>query len=273
MLPPFVDVPWLRAHREDVVVADVRFYLDGRCGRDAHAGGHVPGATFVDLPTDLAGTASDTGGRHPLPGPEGFAAAMSAAGIGDDDVVVAYDDAGGVMAARLVWMLRATDHDAALLNGGLGAWDGPLERGPRPAASADFAARPWPTAALADVEDAVDRELVVLDARPPARYAGAADALDPRAGHIPGARNVPAAGGLAPDDRLLDVDDLRARFAAAGVHDATGVVSSCGSGVTACFNLLAMEHAGLGRGRLFPGSWSAYSRDRSRPVATGSEPG
>jgi thiosulfate/3-mercaptopyruvate sulfurtransferase len=273
VLPPFVDVAWLAEHREDVVLADVRFYLDGRSGREAHVEGHPPGAVFVDLPTVLAGPGTDEGGRHPLPAPEDFAAGLAAAGIGDDDVVVAFDDAGGVMAARLVWLLRATGHDAALLDGGLAAWDGPLERGGPFPAPAVFSVRPWPAELLASADDAADRDAVVLDARPADRYAGAPDDLDPRAGHIPGAVNVPARGNASADGRLLPEDALRARFAAAGVEDAAGVVSSCGSGVTACHNLLVMEHLGLGRGRLFPGSWSAWSRDPGRPVATGSEPG
>lgn len=273
MLPPFVDLDWVTAHRDEVVLADVRFSLDGRDGRDAHVDGHPAGAVFVDLPTVLAGPPTDEGGRHPLPEPATFAAGLAAAGIGDDDVVVAFDDAGGVMAARLVWLLRATGHDAALLDGGLQAWEGPLERGgpfPRPAA---FSGRAWPGGLLATIDDAADRSAVVLDARPADRYAGAPDDLDPRAGHIPGARSVPARGNLGDDGRLLPEDELRARFAAAGVEDASGVVSSCGSGVTACHNLLVMEHLGLGEGRLFPGSWSAWSRDPERPVATGPEPG
>lgn len=273
MLSPFVDGDWLRDHRDEVVVADVRFYLDGRSGRDAHAAAHLPGAVFVDLATVLSGPPSAAGGRHPLPSPATFARGMAAAGIGDDDTVVAYDDAGGVMAARLVWMLRAIGRDAALLDGGLAGWDGPLEQAAPSPSPAIFTAGRWPAERIADIDDAADRANVVLDARPPARYAGGRDALDPRAGHIPGARNVPAAGAIGPDGRLLPVEDLRARFADAGVTDAAAVVSSCGSGVTACFNLLAMEHAGLGRGRLFPGSWSAWSRDPARPVATGDEPG
>lgn len=273
MLPPFVDLAWLREHRDDVVVADVRFALDGSDGRVAHAAGHLPGAVYVDLPTVLAGPPSSSGGRHPLPDPGAFAAGLSAAGIGDQTPVVAYDDAGGVMAARLVWMLRAVGHDAALLDGGLGAWDGPLEEGVADPPTATAAVREWPVELLATVDDAVDRGNVVIDARPPERYAGGADALDPRAGHIPGARSVPARGNLGGDGRLLPVDELRGRFAAAGITDDSGVVSSCGSGVTACHNLLVMEHAGLGRGRLYPGSWSAYSRDDARPLATGPEPG
>lgn len=273
MTQPFVSPAWLREHREEVVLADVRYSLGPRDDRAAYAGGHLPGALFVDLPAVLSGPPGDETGRHPLPDPESFAVGLSAAGIGDDAVVVAYDDAGGVMAARLVWMLRAVGRDAALLDGGPAAWDGPLEEGAVDPPSATTTARPWPAELLATIDDATDRGRVVLDARPPDRYAGAPDDLDPRAGHVPGARNVPARGNVDADGRLLPVAELRARFAAAGVTDAAGVVSTCGSGVTACHTLLAMEHAGLGRGRLWPGSWSAYSRDPSRPVATGSEPG
>lgn len=272
MLPPFVDQAWLQAHRSDVVVADVRFYLDRRKGRDAYEAGHVSGAVFVDLGGVLSGPASDAG-RHPLPDPSDVARDLAGLGISDDDVVVAYDDAGGVMAARLVWMLRVTGHDAALLDGGLDAWDGPLEQVDPVPRSAIFTPRRWPEERLATIDDATDRANVVLDARPPDRYAGAADGLDPRTGHIPGARNVPAKAHLGDDGRLRPVEELRARLAAAGVDGEAPVVSSCGSGVTACFNLLVMEHADLGTGRLYPGSWSEYSRDRGRPVATGSEPG
>lgn len=273
MIAPFVSPAWLREHRDEVILADVRYRLGARDDRAAYAGGHLPGAVFVDLPVVLSGPAGDAAGRHPLPDPGAFAAGLSAAGIGDGSVVVAYDDAGGVMAARLVWMLRAVGRDAALLDGGLAAWDGPLQAGEVDPPATTATARPWPAELLATIDDATDRGLVVLDARPPARYAGAPDDLDPRAGHVPGARNVPARGNVDADGRLLPVDALRARFAGAGVLDAADVVSTCGSGVTACHTLLAMEHAGLGRGRLWPGSWSAYSRDPARPVATGSEPG
>src|SRR3954453_23932250 len=120
-LPPFVDAAWLAEHRDDVVLADVRWYLDGRSGAAAFEAGHLPGAVFVDLERSLAGPGGPAAGRHPLPDPEAFAEGMREAGIGDDATVVAYDDAGGVLAARLVWLLRVTGHDAALLDGGLAA--------------------------------------------------------------------------------------------------------------------------------------------------------
>jgi thiosulfate/3-mercaptopyruvate sulfurtransferase len=255
---------------EGAVVADVRSYLDGRVGREAYDAGHVPGAVFVDLDDALAAhTDPREGGRHPLPTPEHFAAAMAKAGIGDDDVVVAYDDAGGVMAARLVWMLRATGHDAALLDGGIQAWAGPLETEEPSREAARFSVRPWPAERLASIDEAADTTThVVIDARQRERFHGASDDLDPRFGHIPGARSLPCRENLAPDGRFLDTETLRARFAEAGITGDEPVISYCGSGVTACHNLLALEHAGLGGGRLFPGSWSLWSRDPERPVET-----
>jgi thiosulfate/3-mercaptopyruvate sulfurtransferase len=271
VIAPFVDTEWVRAHLAEVVLADCRWYTDGRSGRDAYAAGHIPGAVFVDLDTALSGHEDPAlGGRHPLAAPQDFAAAMGRLGIDDDDTVIAYDDAGGVIAARLVWMLRVTGHEAALLDGGMGGWDEELEAGQTSREPADFTPRPWPADRLASIEDVAALAAAggtVIDARPADRFAGAPDNLDPRPGHIPGATSVPCRENLDADGRLLPVVDLRARFA---VGDATEVISSCGSGVTACHNLLAMEQAGLGdRGRLFPGSWSQWSRDPARPVQNG----
>ena len=270
MIRPFVDIEWVREHRDEVVLADSRWYTDERSGREAYRAGHIPGAVFVDLDTALTSHEdAAVGGRHPLAEPEDFAAAMAALGIGDDDTVVAYDDAGGVIAARLVWMLRVTGHEAALLDGGLAAWEGEIETSAIAGEPATFTARPWPAERLATIDETAALATnggAVLDARPADRFAGAPDDLDPRAGHIPGSRSVPCRENLDPDGRLLPVAELRARFA---VEDAAAVISSCGSGVTACHNLLAMEQAGLGRGRLFPGSWSQWSRDPARPVQTG----
>jgi thiosulfate/3-mercaptopyruvate sulfurtransferase len=255
---------------EGAVVADVRSYLDGRAGRDAYDAGHIPGAVFVDLDAALAAhTDPAVGGRHPLPTPEHFAAAMAALGIGDDDVVVAYDDAGGVMAARLVWMLRATGRQGALLDGGIQAWDGALETEAPQRPRGSFSVRPWPRERLASIDEAADTTAhVVIDARQRERFHGAEDDLDPRFGHIPGARSLPCRENLAADGRFLDTATLREKFAEAGITGTEPVISYCGSGVTACHNLLALEHAGLGGGRLFPGSWSQWSRDPSRPLET-----
>lgn len=271
MLPPIVDAAWLAAHRDDVALADVRFYLDGRSPRAAYDAGHLPGAVYVDLERWLAAPGTPEDGRHPLPTPETFAAGMSACGIGDDAAVVAYDDAGGVIAARLVWMLRALGREAALLDGGIAAWDGPLETEEAPVAKATFTPQPWPTERLAAADDAVAAGTVTVDARQRERFAGAPDGIDPRSGHIPGARSLPCREHLDANGRLLPVADLRERLAAAGIDGTVPVVSYCGSGVTACHNLLVIEHAGLGSGRLYPGSWSQWSHDATRPVATGDD--
>ena len=271
MIDPFVDTAWLRAH-PNAVVADVRWYLDGRRGRDVYERGHIPGAVFVDLDAVLAGPSDPAHGRHPLPAPDAFARDMGRLGVGEGDAVVAYEDAGGVIAARLVWMLRALGEEAALLDGGIGAWDGELEKGSHSRAAADFTTRDWPTELLAGIDE-LDGERVLVDARDGERYRGEVEPIDPRAGHIPGARSVPCRGNLARDGRLLDDETLRRRFDEAGVSAASGVVSYCGSGITACHNLLVLEHIGRGRGRLFPGSWSQWSQDYARSAATGPQRG
>lgn len=278
MIAPVVDTTWLAAHRDEVVVADVRWYLDGRLGRAAYDAGHLPGAVFVDVDTVLAGPPSPDAGRHPLPAPATFAAGLADVGIGDGSTVVAYDDAGGVVAARLVWLLRVTGRSAALLDGGLDAYAGPLEQEEPPAAPAVFTATDWPEDRFAGLDevvataDADRRDVVLLDARDAARYRGDHEPVDPRAGHIPGARNVPAREHIGADGRLLSPGALRERFAAVGVGPLDDVIASCGSGVTACHTLLMLEHASLGAGRLFPGSWSQYSADPARPAQTGGGP-
>ncbi|WP_082514817.1 sulfurtransferase [Yonghaparkia sp. Root332] len=291
-LPPFVSSADLEsliaeAGRDErrLVIADVRWYLDGRSGRDAFHAGHIAGAVFVDLDEWLAGPPSAAEGRHPLPDPERFARGMSEAGIGDGTTVVAYDDAGGVIAARLVWMLRSLGHDAAVLDGGITAWPGELGAGATvagrraaPRADATSTAQPWPVSALASIDEtqarAADGSALVLDARTADRFAGETEPVDARAGHIPGARNLSVRDHIAADGRLKDLDELRTRFAELGLipggaEPGSDVIAYCGSGVTACHELLVLEHAGLGRGRLFPGSWSQYAADPQRPLATG----
>ncbi|MFG1990421.1 sulfurtransferase [Actinoplanes sp. NPDC048988] len=269
MIEPVVDVEWVRARRDRLVLADVRAYLDGRSGRDAYRRGHLPGAVFADLDQDLAAAPSAAGGRHPLPDFRAFAVRMGELGIGDGDTVVAYDDAGGVMAARLVWMLRALGHDAALLDGGIGAWDGELETAvPQPRLKV-FTAKPWPAERLATIDEAADGAGVVIDARQPERFRGESEPIDSRPGHIPGAHNVSCRENVDATGRFLPAEVLRARFAAAGVTDGGEVISYCGSGVTACHNLLSLERAGFAPGRLYPGSWSQYAAT-DRPAAKGS---
>lgn len=269
MIPPVVDQAWVDSRTGGVVLADVRWYLDGRSGRAAYDSGHLPGAVFIDLDRVLAAHGSPADGRHPLPGPADFAAGLATAGIGDGDTVVAYDDAGGVIAARLVWMLRAIGHDAALLDGGLTAWAGELETAAGVHPAKTFTPVPWPADRLADIDDATDESFVVIDARDAPRYRGDTEPIDPRPGHIPGAYNLPVRANVDTDGRFLPVAELRRRFADLGVTGDATVVSYCGSGVTACHNLLALEHAGFHAGRLYPGSWSQYSSDPARPAATG----
>jgi thiosulfate/3-mercaptopyruvate sulfurtransferase len=274
VIPPVVPLSWVEQRPGQLVLADVRWYLDGRSGRQAYDHGHLPGAVFVDLDRRLAGPASPEAGRHPLPDPETFSEGMSSLGIGDDNVVVAYDDQGGVIAARLVWMLRVTGRPAALLDGGIQSYRGPLEVGPPPdrAPHGGFTVRPWPTDRLAGIDEASDPASTVIDARPPARFAGEEEPIDARAGHIPGARNLPCRSNLDGEGRFLPIDELRSRFESVGVvtNPAGGsMISYCGSGVTACHNLIALEHAGMAPGRLYPGSWSQYSHDSARAVETG----
>jgi thiosulfate/3-mercaptopyruvate sulfurtransferase len=268
-----VDADWLARRAGTVALADVRWYLDGRSGRAAYKAGHIPGARFVDLDDDLSGHGGATAGRHPLPAPEDFATAMGRLGIDDEAVVVAYDDSGGGTAGRLVWMLRTLGHEAALLDGGLAAWPGPLEAGSAPALTpARFTAAPWPPTALSDADGVAMTDGVLLDARSADRFRGEVEPVDARAGHIPGARNAPWRDLLDPASGCFrSPEELRMRFTALGIHDGVDVTVYCGSGVSACADLLALEHAGYRNARLFPASWSGWSADAARPVSTGAE--
>ncbi len=285
---PLVDAAWLADHLSDVVVCDVRWYLDGRSGRGAYDAGHIPSAHFVDLDIDLSGRAGGVAGRHPLPEPRAFAAVMSGLGIGDGTPVVAYDDTGGSTASRLVWMLRALGEPAALLDGGIGAWTGPLSVGPpsteRPPATTPsrFTPRAWPSEAIVDADrlsaELDDAAVIAIDARAGERYRGEVEPVDPRAGHIPGAQNLPWLELVDPETRRFrSPAELRERLAAVGASGrkggATEVVAYCGSGVTACVAVLAVEIAGLAPARLFVSSWSGWSADPERRAATGSEAG
>jgi thiosulfate/3-mercaptopyruvate sulfurtransferase len=270
---PFITAEALEPWIDVVVLADVRWSLDGSQGLEQHLETTLPGAVYVDLDADLSGPPTVEGGRHPLPTPAAFAATLGRLGIAEDDVVVAFDHGPGVAPARLVWMLRSLGQRAALLDGGLAAWDGPTAPGGTSRAAAAPRVRPWPedrlvdtAAVLARVSD--DTDALLLDARPAERFAGAAEEPGgaPR-GHIPGARSAPAIDNLA-GGRLLAPQELRARYAAHGALVAPEVIAYCGSGVAACLDLLALEELGVA-GRLYPGSWSAWSADPSRPTATG----
>ncbi len=262
---PVVDGAWLAAHAGQVRIVDVRWYLQrpGE-GRAAYDAGHIPGAVHLDLDTELSDPASPAAGRHPLPSPARFAQALGRAGIAAGTPVVAYDDAGGSIAARLWWLLDALGEPVAVLDGGLAAWPGRLSTDIVRPGPVERGARPWPAGRFRTAGQLAGA--VLLDARTAERYAAGDPDLDPRPGHIPGARSAPWAGNLDPAGRFLDPDRLRARFGA--VLDAP-VVAYCGSGVTACHDLLALRLAGARDLALYPGSWSQWGADAGRPAETG----
>jgi thiosulfate/3-mercaptopyruvate sulfurtransferase len=260
-----------------LVVADVRWYPN-RPRREGYLEGHIPGAVYVDVDTDLSAPVRPDrrGGRHPLPSPQDFARAMAGAGIGDRTPVVVSDDSGGSTAARLWWMLQVLGHPVALLDGGLQAWGAPLETGSRPPPEPGaFTAKPWPPERMVTAEDIellrADASAVVVDVRAAERYRGEVEPIDPVAGHIPGARNVPWTDLVEQaSGTFRRPEEIRDRYAVVGIGDDRVVtpVAQCGSGVTACHALLAFELAGIRGGVLYVGSWSDWISDPSRPVAT-----
>jgi thiosulfate/3-mercaptopyruvate sulfurtransferase len=269
-----VSASWLNAHLhdDDLVVVDCRWYIDGRSGEAAYDAGHIPGSLWVDLENDLAGDPEVGPGRHPLPTPEQFAEAMGNLGIGDDTVVVAYDDSSGSIAARLWWMLTVTGHRAAVLDGGISAWTGALSNDlSSNRRQVPFTPVPWPMGAVVDVVgvDTLRRSFgaLVLDARSQDRYDGWPNPIDERFGHIPGAKSAPWTANVDPATGLMrSPSQLRDRFRSLGAGPGTAIVAHCGSGVTACHNLLALEIAGHRGGRLYPGSFSDWAADPNRPV-------
>lgn len=278
-----IQAPELAARLRDpqLRVFDCRFDLARpQAGREAYAAGHVPGAAYADLERDLSAPRTPISGRHPLPAPGVFAGVLRTHGVNRDSMVVAYDAGAGMYAARLWWMLRWLGHEAVfVLDGGLGHWTAlglPLDAQVPERAPGNFAANPRPEM-LVDVAGVqasmADQSSRLLDARAPERYRGEVEPIDAVAGHVPGAVNHPFATSVGADGRLLPSDELHRAFARglAGVP-ASRAIAMCGSGVTACHLLLAMEHAALPGGRLYVGSWSEWSRDPSRPVARGPEP-
>lgn len=258
---PLVDPVWLAQHLDTpgLVVADVRWIPGGTAGdvAEAFAAAHVPGSVLLDVDRDLAAPPG-AGGRHPLPAPEAFAAAMSRAGIADVTPVVAVDDAGGSLAARLWWMLDVLGHPVAVLDGGRAAWPGREETGPpHPRSAAAFTPRPWPADAIVDppaLEGIVRRgEVPVLDARSPERYRGEVEPIDPVAGRIPGAVNVPYGPATSFPADVLEAEEI---------------IVYCGSGITASVDLLALAAAGREDARLYAGSWSDWS-SRGLPAERG----
>ena len=270
-IPPIVSATWLADHFDEVVVADVRWYPDGTDPLEAFRAAHLAGAVFVDVDRDLSGPASPADGRHPLPTPEAFAAAMSRLGIGAETTVVAYDDQHGSRAARLVWMLRILGRRAAVLDGGLLGWRGEKTSGdPLLRAAAHVEPQPWPAERLASADDvaALGSGSILIDARQHGRFTGDdRNPLDPQPGHIPGAVNVEWPANMGETGHFLPADRLRTRYAA--VADADDVVVYCGSGVTGCHDVLALEAIGVENVRLYAGSWSQWASDPGRPVETG----
>ena len=263
---PLVSADWLVEHRADVRLVDVRWYLDGRSGRAAYRAGHLPGAVWLDVDAELSGWASPAAGRHPLPRPEQFAAVLSRVGIAEGTPVVAYDDAGGSVAARLWWMLQVLGEPVAVLDGGIRTWPRPLVTELPDVTPVDRCVGIWPAGRFMSADDVAATGAAVFDARSAERYAHGDPAIDPRPGHIPGAHSAPWTANLGADGRLLPADTLREIYsAAAGV----GAVAYCGSGVTSCLDLLAMEVAGVGGTALYAGSWSQWAADPSRPIEEG----
>jgi thiosulfate/3-mercaptopyruvate sulfurtransferase len=264
------------------VVIDCRFKLDDvEWGEREYAAAHIPGAIYGHLDRDLSAAKTGTNGRHPLPEATALAATFSRFGIGDNTQVVAYDQDSGMYASRLWWMLRYMGHDAvAVLDGGFARWtaDGRETRAgveARPAAS--FTGQPRremvvDAPAVAAIVESGGRSATLLDARAPQRFNGETEPLDKVAGHIPGATNYFFQQNLDANGTFRTPEELRAQFGAAiGSGSARDVVCYCGSGVTACHNLLALEHAGLKGARLYPGSWSEWCADEHHPVATGAK--
>lgn len=263
----------------DVLLVDTSFELsDPAAGERGFAQGHLPGAHYLHLERELSGPKTDADGRfhgrHPLPERAAFARRMAGLGLRAGRQLVAYDGQGGMYAARLWWMLRWIGHaDVAVLDGGTGAWiaaGGLLsQQPPAQEPASDFqAGAPRVEQLDADVLQQQLGRLRLIDARAPERYRGEVEPLDRVAGHIPGASNRLFKNNLQEDGRFKPAEQLRAEFSALlAPFTPQQVVHQCGSGVTACHNLLAMEHAGLTGSRLYPGSWSEWSADPARPVA------
>ena len=282
MYKTLISASQLAAHIDDPkwVVVDCRHDLVNlAAGRDGYAIGHLPGAVFADIETVLSGTKHGADGtfrgRHPLPEKEALAEALRGFGIDDDTQVVAYDAHGGMFAARLWWLLRWLGHEAvAVLDNGMAAWQAlgqPLatEVPAKPCGTLTVRAPFVPTVTVRDVMDNLEQHRrIVIDARAADRFRGENETIDPVGGHIPGAKNRFFKDNLQADGRFKPAAQLKEEFVPLFASPA-GAVMQCGSGVTACHNLLALEVAGLRGAALYPGSWSEWSADPARPVATG----
>jgi thiosulfate/3-mercaptopyruvate sulfurtransferase len=273
LIPPRTVADWLlQAHNR---LLDLRFSLDDPSwGEREYEAGHIPGAVYVHLARDLSGPPTGTNGRHPLPSVDEMARQFGALGIGDGVQVIAYDQDNGMYASRLWWMLRYLGHEAvAVLDGGFARWvaeGNPVKAGRETATPRAFTPRVRPEM-LVTVDEVArrvgDPACRLIDARSPERFRGEVEPLDRVAGHIPGALNRHYQQNLGPDGRFRPADELRAEFAPlVGDTPHENVIAYCGSGVTACHNLLAMELAGITGVRLYAGSWSEWCADPARPV-------
>ena len=264
-----VNADTLRENTSRWRVLDCRASLtDDRWGLGRYREGHIPGAVYADLATDLSAPPG-TGGRHPLPDREVLAERFRAWGLSQDQQLVCYDDAGGVFAARAWWLARWLGHGAvAVLDGGLTAWSAPLETEvPDPPRGTFQSSDPLTrTVEAQDVLAGLDGPMRLIDARTQARFDGLEEPIDPKAGHIPGAQCVPFQGNLADTGHFLTTDALRQRWAPFAA-DAQALVCYCGSGVSAAHNILALKHSGFDEPALYPGSWSEWLRDPERPTA------
>jgi len=259
---------------ENVLLCDCRFDLaDTAAGRKAYEESHIPGAIYVDLDQDLSGEKTGKNGRHPLPTPDAWAKTKIRLGMDNNTLVVAYDKQGSVYASRLWWMLKATGHaNVRVLDGGLDAWNGPIGIVPRKPTPTSQTVEAMPYVGLVSVDAVIEnlqtKKNVVIDARANDRFHGQNETLDPVAGHIPGAinrffkDNLSATAFKTPEQLYKDFVDFL------GPIKASNVIHQCGSGVTACHNLLAMEIAGLKGSRLYAGSWSEWCADPQRSVET-----
>lgn len=276
-----VDAQWLSRHlgQDGLVIADCRFVLsDPQAGRKAYESGHIPTAVYFDLDADLSAPPGE-GGRHPLPDVQGLAAKLGAAGIDASTAVVCYDDQKGSMAARLWWLLRYLGHEAvAVLDGGYSAWvkaGSPVTaEKPQPRART-FQPRlqPHMVVDMEELRRQVEQGTALLvDSRAAERYRGDIEPLDPVAGHIPGAVNMPWEGNWGDDGFLKSPEEIRARWQPVlEQRDPREIIVYCGSGVTACANLLALERVGVTGVKLYAGGWSQWCRHPENPVATGDE--
>jgi thiosulfate/3-mercaptopyruvate sulfurtransferase len=274
MSGPLVSAAALAEVLGTVTVLDVRYRMGGPSGPEVYAAGHVPGAAYVDLDADLADPPGPRG-RHPLPQVATFQAAMQRAGVSPDRPVVVYDDWEGRAAARCWWLLRFHGHpDVRVLDGGWAAWTaagGAVEAGTPEIAPGSFVADPGQLPVLErDDVLAFAEGGTLVDARDPERFRGEVEPVDPVAGHIPGAVNVPTGTNLRRDGTFRSAGDLRALYAASGADPTRPVAAYCGSGVTAAHDLLALAVVGV-EGALYPGSWSEWVAEPGRPLATGTD--